>query len=156
MEKKLIIDKLKERLFNGEIASRTDSHRRVLNELVEIFQDLGFTTKKEKETIFNSISVHKSIKTQKRGFIDFYAKKGDFVVAVEFDSGARLKYKSIEKLIQSEANLCIGITFGSLTGKKVVKENLIRISSRKEFLMESKKDFWLVVILEKKVRSIQF
>ena len=67
------------------------------------------------------------------GYIDVFAQKDDLKIAVEFDRGASLKYKSLEKLLQSGANTCIAIAYGpkrdSVGGDKYcLEKNLSRLN----------------------------
>ncbi|MHA1227274.1 MAG: hypothetical protein ACTSPV_11075 [Candidatus Hodarchaeales archaeon] len=50
----------------------------------------------------------------KKGRIDIVAKKNEEIVLVEYDTGTTIKYKSVEKMLQKEADIRIAI----ITGKK--------------------------------------
>jgi len=50
--------------------------------------------------------------------VDIYIKAPSKIeIAIEFDNGATIKRSSIRKLLQSKANICIGIIKGSISKK---------------------------------------
>ena len=52
------------------------------------------------------------------GKVDIYIKAPSKIeIAIEFDNGATIKRSSIRKLLQSKANICIGIIKGSISKK---------------------------------------
>ena len=59
---------------------------------------------------------HQTLRTgdfrMKQGYIDLIAHGKDQKIAIEFDSGTSLKYKSIEKLLQCDADVLLGIVKG--------------------------------------------
>ena len=66
----------------------------------------------EYELIFDCVKANGEI-VERRGFIDFFVFFKQKTIAIEFDNGNRLKLKSISKLLQSEADVRIGIVRGN-------------------------------------------
>lgn len=66
----------------------------------------------EDEIIFDYVKANDDI-IRKRGFIDLFAISDEDKVAIEFDNGNNLKLKSISKLLQSDANIRIGVVRGN-------------------------------------------
>jgi hypothetical protein len=68
------------------------------------------------------------------GKLDLVAVKNGRRVAIEFDTGVRLKFKSIEKLFQVDADLRIGIIRGKLNKSGNLDMNIERFEKlTKEF-----------------------
>ena len=65
----------------------------------------------EDEILFDCVKANGDIVRQ-RGFIDILASLEEEKVAIEFDNGNNLKLKSISKLLQSDANIRIGVVRG--------------------------------------------
>ena len=115
---------------------RIERHRTVENALVTLFKDLGFETFKEYRIKLNS-----KYRTGNRfgeprlrdgGLIDFYAKNQtqNVKIAVEYDNTAIIKWKSIEKLLQSDAHYCFALIYGpkmTPNAPHYYKNNLMRI-----------------------------
>jgi hypothetical protein len=83
--------------------------------------------------------------------VDLIVIKNGRKIAIEFDSGVHLKFKSIEKLFQADADVCIGIVRGK---ENVLEENIERIE---EITKESgflKKDFRLIVLTERTAHKV--
>lgn len=66
----------------------------------------------EDEIFFECVKANGDI-VFRRGFIDIFAVLGQEKVAIEFDNGNNLKLKSISKLLQSDANIRIGVVRGN-------------------------------------------
>jgi len=91
---------------------------------------------------------------KRHGYIDLIAQKNKSRIAIEFDSEIHLKFKSIEKLLQSNADTCLGIVRGSLNEPGLICSNTKRILEvRNEFRVD-KKIFWLIIISEQSVYKI--
>jgi len=70
--------------------------------------------------------MHRTFKTGRVqrhwGYIDLLADDGNHKIAIEYDGRRSLKYKSIEKLLQSNADTLIGIV-----GNGVLNPNIERV-----------------------------
>lgn len=156
---------------------RVERHRTVENSLVMLFKDLGFETFKEYR-----IKLNTKYRTGNRfgkprqkdgGLIDFYAKdrNNSVKIAVEYDNGALIKWKSIEKLFQSDAQNCFALVYGPKKGTNsshYYRNNLVRIqqvyaeciaqyNETKEFnklYAITKKNFWFGVANKGVLREI--
>ncbi len=67
-------------------------------------------------------------------------------IAIEFDTGIRLKYKSFEKLIQSKAETCFGIVKGNNQYNDLLMRNKERFLEFKDRCDLSERNFYLVII----------
>ncbi len=108
---------IKKIVFKSKDISRERKKRHdfVQQKLFGYFIKKGFSVKSEFGIIFRKLSRRKgsSIKSDFRnGYIDIYAEKKGFRIAIEFDSGQSVKWKSLEKLFQSKAQLCIALVSG--------------------------------------------
>jgi DNA-binding MurR/RpiR family transcriptional regulator len=115
---------------------QVEKHKKVVSSLVELFRSLGFKTFKEYR-----IKLKSKLRTSNRfgkqrqrewGLIDFYAKEGtqNVKIAVEYDNTALIKWKSIEKLLQSDAHYCFALVYGpkkETEHLRYFKNNLIRV-----------------------------
>ena len=82
---------------------------------------------------------------RKEGYVDLVAVKNGRKVAVEFDNGVHVKFKSVEKLFQVDADVCIGIVRGKTNG---LNGNVERIEEVKKECGD-KNNLWLIVLSER-------
>ncbi len=119
-----IIEGIKDILSRSRDYSRPIQHEFLQQELFDFFRLHGFETFFEFEFSYfhkyrNTKNLGK-IRLIEFGRIDIYAKKEKNVdIAIEFDSGATLKWKSIEKLLQCQAQYCFGIVGGGKTNSQL-------------------------------------
>jgi hypothetical protein len=90
------------------------NHERFKADFTNFLQKESCSVIEEYELIFNNVKANGEIVRQ-RGFIDFLVYFDNKKIAIEFDNGNRLKLKSIAKLLQSGADLMIGIVRGNPT-----------------------------------------
>jgi len=128
------------------IEERIPRHKFVQDSILELFNWFNFRAKKEYRITYNrryrSKARYGEIKTNAGGYIDIYAKSKNCVVALEYDNSALVKWKSIEKMLQSNALYCFGITYGPRGQNYAQKyrENLKRIQQvYKEVISDYKK-----------------
>jgi len=98
------------------IDDRTDRHKNVQISLLNLLSELGFVAKKEFRITHRSIYRNKDrfgeLKQREGGLIDVYGTKQDNSIAIEFDNSGSSKWKSIEKLLQCDAEHCFGLCIG--------------------------------------------
>lgn len=85
----------------------------------------------------------------REGNLDLVAFKNGRKIAIEFDTGVHLEFKSIEKLFQGDADICIGIVKGRLNTLGSLNANFDRIEQVKGELGAFKKKFCLIILDEK-------
>ncbi|OPY50094.1 MAG: hypothetical protein A4E48_02015 [Methanosaeta sp. PtaU1.Bin060] len=105
-------------------------HFELISKLQKFLNKCGYNATREYPISFKTVRRRDLKEYIRRGYIDLYAEPmtdsdlSDIFqkkmhnnypakIAIEFDSGIRLKYKSIEKLIQSEVETCFGIVKGN-------------------------------------------
>ena len=119
------IEAIKKLIFKArDIEDKKERHEYIQRSLVQFFRLLEFNVFPE-YTVgcirFDHTSDHNrdSEFTAYYGAIDLYIKAPSKIhIAVEFDNGTTLRYSSIRKLLQCEANICIGLVYGSTSKKK--------------------------------------
>lgn len=148
-----IIEGIKYILSQAREFSRPIQHEIIQQELFTFFRENGFDAFFEYELeyyhIYRGTKNTGKIKLIENGRIDIYAKKDNIEVAVEFDSGATLKWKSIEKLLQCDAQYCFGIVSGAKSNKTLIlnmydEKNLwkCQLTLQEQILMyDDKKEF---------------
>ena len=146
-----IIDKVKEVCFSVNAESRKGLHRDVLDGLSRVFVKDGYRVWQEYPVCFESRIRKSGDKVSRDGNLDLVAVKNGRKVAVEFDNGVHLKFKSIEKLFQVDADLSIGIVRGKFN---TLGANIKRIEQLKGEFGFLKKDFWLIIMLEKIAQKV--
>jgi len=104
---------------------------------VNIFREKGFSTIPEYQVFYRyryrgEKNLGK-IELSRVGKIDVYAKKQNLHIATEFDSGRRIKWKSLEKLLESDAQYCFALVWGgtrlSYPIEQTIQDNLNRMKN---------------------------
>lgn len=158
---------MKDILVNAElIEKRIPRHKYIQESVFDLFNWFKFRTKKEYlityERRYRSRARYGEIKSKANGYVDIYAKMKNCIVAFEYDNISKIKWKSIEKLLQSNALYCFGIAYGpqNKNNSQIYEENLKKIQQvykevisnynesksydRLYFLL--KKELWLGII----------
>ncbi|MFX1268964.1 MAG: hypothetical protein ACFFAK_13475, partial [Promethearchaeota archaeon] len=112
-----IIEGIKGILGNAKnILKKVERHQFIQNELIKFLQSNDFDTFREYNIQYNGkYRIKKKFgeaKDRKNGLIDVYGKFIGLDLAIEYDNSPSLKWKSIEKLLQSDAQYCFGLSFG--------------------------------------------
>jgi len=79
---------------------------------MRLLQKKGCRVDIEYKIIFDCVKANGAI-VERRGLIDLFVFFKQKKIAIEFDNGNRLKLKSISKLLQSDADIRIGIVRGN-------------------------------------------
>ncbi len=118
---KEIFEDIKIVLLNSmDIQSRRERHKFINGKIFRLFLKKSFKTYSEYKISFQNRHRRKTytnygdIRGIRKGRIDIYAIKNNLRIASEFDTGLMLRWKSIEKLLQCDAQICIGIVSGPL------------------------------------------
>lgn len=125
-------------------------HELYLNELETWLKAKGFETARERSTVYEHVDRKGGTICSKRGMVDLYAKGRDHKVAVEFDNGKRLKFKSIEKMNNSDADILVGVITGG-PDNKGIKINLQRYRDISTNNPSVNRDIWLIVLSESRI-----
>ncbi len=83
--------------------------------------------------------------------MDMVAIKDGRRIAIEFDSGVNLKFKSIEKLFQIDADLCIGIVRGKSEKLGFCLKKIVNLVEEFDFPGEN---FWVISLAEKEICNV--
>ena len=149
-----VIDQVKRVCFGIDIEDREGLHRAVLGRLKRLFVKGGYKVHLEYPISFKSRIRKSGDWISRDGNVDLVAAKNGRQIAVEFDTGVRLKFKSIEKLFQIDADLCIGIIKGKSNTSGSLDKSIERFERLKEELGFPKKNIWLIVLSEKIVHKV--
>ena len=144
-----VLEQVKRVCFSVNVENREGLHRDVLDRLKALFVDGGYKVHLEYPIHFESRIRKSGDKVSRDGKLDLVAFKNGRKIAIEFDTGVHLKFKSIEKLFQVDADVCIGIIKGRLNNLGSLNANIGRIEQVKGELRVFKKKFWLIILTEK-------
>ncbi len=146
-----------------ELKSKDNLHSNLLSKLQLFLIGEGYHVMREYPIDFNTIRRRTRKEFVKLGYIDIYAEKRNrsllnytsskelnnnspLNIAIEFDSGNLLKYKSIEKLLQSGADTCLGIVRGKSKATDLTSLNIERIREIKIQCDIDFNNFYLIMI----------
>ncbi len=128
-------------------------HKSLLSHLESLLLRKGFDVHLEEPIFFNYLRIRDGSIYSKKGFIDLMAIKDKTILGIEFDSGNSLKNKSVEKLLQSTCNICIGIVRGNLIYTD--EHNTLRIRENISKGQFSNKMFWLINLSQKTINIVE-
>lgn len=114
----------------------------------------GYGTAREKSVVYAHRDRRRDAVCSMRGLIDLYARNKDHKIAVEFDNGKRLKFKSIEKMNNSDADVLVGVIVGGSVDKGV-SDNLQRYSEVSNNNPSVNKDVWLIILSESRIERLR-
>ena len=144
-----VLEQVKRVCFSVNVENREGLHRDVLDRLKALFANGGYKVHLEYPIQFESRIRKNGDKVSRDGKLDLVAFKNGRKIAIEFDTGVHLKFKSIEKLFQVDADMCIGIIKGRFNSLGSLNANVDRIEQVKRELGAFKKNFRLIILAEK-------
>ena len=139
-----VIDKVSDVCFAIDVEGRAGLHMDLIGKLKKLFVEGGYRVYLEYPIWFESRVRKSGDIVRKEGYVDLVAVKNGRKVAVEFDNGVHVKFKSVEKLFQVDADVCIGIVMGKTNG---FNGNVERIEEVKKDCGD-KNNLWLIVLSE--------
>ncbi len=149
-----VLDEVKRVCFRVNIENREGLHRNVLDGLRVLFAKGGYKVHLEYPIHFKSRIRKSGDWISRDGNLDLVAVKNGREIAIEFDTGVHLKFKSIEKLFQVDADLCIGIIKGKSNKSGSLDANIERLEQLTEEFRGFKNNVWLIVLSEKIVHKV--
>jgi hypothetical protein len=134
-----IVEEIKKLCFSRGASIGMDQHPEFIMNLEYLLRTHNYRVENEYHLPYS----HRTLKTgrvqREHGIVDLLAYGWNHKIAIEYDSKISLKYKSIEKLLQSDADILIGIVGnGTLNhNKERILEvmNGSRITDRKVLLI---------------------
>ena len=141
-----IVDKIKEVCFSVNVEERKGLHKEVINKLKNVLINEGYKVHLEYPIHFKSRIRKSGDKVIRDGYLDLVAVKDRDKIAVEFDNSVFLKFKSIEKLLQVDANVCIGVVRGKANTLDGSIKRIEQVKGEYAFL---EKNFWLIIMMDK-------
>lgn len=149
MEATSLIDEIRSFCSHSD-ANGPVSHQTFLQELGAHLSSYGYRPHREYPSSFLSLRRRDNTSRLKRGFIDLLLDKNNLTIGIEYDNGNRLRFRNIEKLLQSHLTISVGIVRTSSS----ISENVSRI---KRVMGEQKlfSEFWLLSIQDDKCERIE-
>ncbi len=144
-----VLEQVKRLCFRVNFEDREGLHRDVIERLKALFANGGYKVHLEYPIHFESRIRKSGDRISRDGNLDLFAFKNGRKIAIEFDTGVHLKFKSIEKLFQVNADICIGIIRGRFNSLGSLNSNVDRIEQVKRELGAFKKNFRLIILAEK-------
>ncbi len=149
-----VLEQVKSVCFRANIENREGLHRNVLDGLKALFAKGGYKVHLEYPIHFKSRIRKSGDWISRDGNLDLVAVKNGRKIAIEFDTGVRLKFKSIEKLFQVDADLRIGIIKGKSNRSGSLDVNIERFEQLTKEFGGFKNKVWLIVLSEKIVCKV--
>ena len=149
-----VVEQVKSVCFRANIENREGLHRNVLDGLKALFAKGGYKVHLEYPIHFKSRIRKSGDWISRDGNLDLVAVKNGRKIAIEFDTGVRLKFKSIEKLFQVDADLRIGIIKGKSNRSGSLDVNIERFEQLTKEFGGFKNKVWLIVLSEKIVCKV--
>jgi len=110
-----IVEEIRNLCFSQDIQNRKNLHSLLIDKLVTLFMRNNFRVVVESPVFHDHLTLKTGVVEGKQGYVDLLAIGQNQKIAIEFDSGTSLKFKSIEKLLQCDANILLGIVRGRST-----------------------------------------
>jgi len=149
METESITEQIKNLCFNQNL-NEIYSHDFMIDKLANMLRNNRCSVNFEYPlNLVSGITVRTGKRITYGGLIDLMAFRNSQSIAIEFDNGFRLKFKSIEKLLCSDAKILIGIVKGNRNSPELLDENKLRIVSRMKELYIVNKKILLIMMSEK-------
>jgi hypothetical protein len=141
-----IVDKIKEWCFSQEPNTYAD-HNLFQDLLVNFLRENDWDAYKEYELEnYSKLSAQTEKIKDQVGFIDIVAFGHNKKIVIEYDNTNMLKFKSICKLLYSNANFLIGIAHGKRGKPFLIFENSVKIKKiAKELNVKDKAIFIIIV-----------
>jgi len=124
------------------------THQEFQDGLSEFLRKRDCKVIEEYGLFFDSVKISGEIVERRGGYIDLFVFFNQQKIAIEFDSGNNLRLKSISKLLQSEADILIGIVRGNQR-YNVWYSNKRRITDVMKRLQILRKPILLIIIYQK-------
>jgi hypothetical protein len=139
-----IVDEVKKLCFSRGASIGGDPHREFITNLEHLLRTRNYRVEKEYRLLYN----HRTLKTGKvqrvHGDVDLFAEGWNHKIAIEYDGLISLRYKTIEKLLQSNADILIGIV-----GNGTLNDNKERILKVMDDLRIKNRKLLLIAVSEK-------
>jgi len=146
----MLIEKLLYNLF----AKRTPCDL-VITKLHHCLWQNGYKVRSLAYINFFTFTARHPTAQQRSGYIKLKARKGNHTLAIEFDPGLVVRFKSAEKLIQSGCSIKIAIVRGNLRNRSVLRTNLDRLKTTITRLPSNLKgELWLVILSERLIYKL--
>ena len=145
-----IVDKIKEWCFSQGPNTYND-HKLFQDLLVNFLRENDWDAYKEYELEnYYKLSIQTEKIKDQIGFIDIAAFGHNKKIVIEYDNTNILKFKSICKLLYSNANFLIGIVHGKRGKPFLIYENTVKIKKTAKEIAVTDKSI-LIIVIENKI-----
>lgn len=152
-----IVEEIKKSCFNQDIQSRKNLHALLIDNLISLFRRNNYRVEIESSILRNHLRLRNGVVQGGKGYVDLLAIGQNQKIAIEFDSGATLRYNSIEKLLQSDADILIGIVRGySYPQWELLDDNRMKIHKVMKYSGIYDRKLLLIIISEKTSEEISW
>lgn len=129
MSDQLIIEAIKSLCFNQDARISGDFHSWFVRNLAQLLRTQNYRVERESPLFHDHLTLRTRKVRGKQGYVDLFATGcNGQTIAIEFDSGISLRYNSIEKLLQSDADILIGIVSGGTLSHN--RERILEVMSK--------------------------
>ena len=146
-----IVNEIKKLCFSCSASMGGCSHSGLVTNLGRMLRTLNCPVQHDYPVSF----MHRTLKTGRVqrhwGYIDLFVDSEDHRIAVEFDGGRSLRYKSIEKLLQCDADVLVGIV-----GNGLLSLNIERVLEVMESSGIMNRKVLLIAVSEKDSEEISW
>ena len=104
-----IVDEIKRLCFSRGASIGGDPHSEFIMNLEYLLRKNNYRVENGHDLLYKHLTLKTGRVQREHGIIDLFAEGLNHTIAIEYDSHRSLKYKSIEKLLQSNADILIGI-----------------------------------------------
>lgn len=149
-----ILDEIKRVCFSQDIEQRRSIlHERLIDDLFRLLRSHNYYLMRECGIAHTHVS-RMGVVSTRQGRIDLLSIRQDHKIAIEFESGTRVKYASVEKLLQSDADVRIAIARGERNSPFILQENTEKIHEVMGYLQIFDRKILLIIISEGICREI--
>jgi len=150
-----IVEEIKKICFAQDIGRRSILHDSLIDDLFDLLRNYNYYVIAECPIVYTHLS-RKGITSRRQGYMDLLAIGYNHRISIEFDSGITLKYKSIEKLLQSDVDIRIGIVRGKRNNAFLLQDNSEKIYEVAGYSQIFDKKLLLIIIFEGICKEMPF
>jgi len=151
MRSQQIIEEIKNLCFSSGASIGSDLHSEFIMNLEYLLRTHNYRVEHEYALSYDHRTLRTGTVQRQQGYIDLFAAGWNQRIAIEFDSRRSLKYKSIEKLLQFDADILIGIV-----GNGTLSYNRERILEVMDYLGIIDRKVLLIGVSEKSSEEIRW
>jgi hypothetical protein len=152
----LIVNEIANNVFNIRRNREDELHLFVLNTVTSVLEAHGYNVYSEYPITHSHYYLKQDWTMNKNGYMDLMAINKEHRIAIEFDTDGILKKKSIEKLVESNTEYSIGISYGGSFRPSLgfATKDKIRDVLSHAVKTECPKKMWFIIIVRKILEEV--